>query len=325
MGRTSNITRALASVAVVIGLTGGPFGHASAEASNQCTSNDDLRVVDGVAYACFGPARRLRWARLDAGRPVVDSSVTERPAGRVVGSGVFDVSGNRRTGPGDSTGIRCGYKNPGGWNVVAWFEYSSGELVVAPMGRSDDEAIRDYLSGFDKDFGLRRNTDPYATDPYNIPWGWSYVNRPGVYGICRFFPAMADAVVDNGFFTVAGMKYDLNREYKTSSVKAGQKLGVAQVQMNPDDNPISGGSDEWFPCTTGPSNATWPSDGSVKLWWRYASGLERTLILVPQQGGKLWIDSDGLKQWSNNTLFVQAEPNPDGAGHICYLMQIKLK
>lgn len=314
----------LACVIVGTALVGGPV-----EASNRCTAHDDLKVVDGVGYACFGPARNLRWVRLHVEQSVVDVATAERPAGTLVGSGLFDVTGRRHTGPGPAGGVRCGRKGGYrlGWfyfaNVAAWFEYSSGEVVVAPMGRSDRWLVEDSLN---RDGGLpaRRTREPFTGELYSLPWGWTYEEAPGAFGICRFFPAIADTVVDNGFITVAGEKFTDGRRNGSFAV-AGRRIGVAEVDMLPDSNPYSGQSREAYPCAVMPvaGASAGLRDGFVTLWWKYASGLERTIRARPLTE-KYVFDGDGLQEWSNNRVAVITEWYPGFDARMCWLMQIKL-
>ena len=323
------ITRRLVAAVVACASVGTVLVGGRAEASNRCTPSDTVRVVGGVGYACFGPARNLRWVRLQVDRPVVDVATAERPTGILVGSGLFDVTGARHTGPGPADGIRCGRKGNFrlGWfyfaNVAAWFEYSSGEVVVAPMGRSDRWLMEDSLNR-DTVFPARRTREPFSGDLYSLPWGWTYEEHPGAFGICRFFPAIADTVVDNGFFTSAGEKFT-NSRANGSFVTAGQPIGVAQVDMLTDSTPYSGQSREAYPCTIEPGpNGSWrPTDGEITLWWRYASGLQRTMEVIPG-GAKPIIDNDGLRNWSNNKVAVIVDMNQQRDNLVCWLLQIKL-
>lgn len=323
------ITRRLVAAVVACASVGTVLVGGRAEASNRCTPSDTVRVVGGVGYACFGPARNLRWVRLQVDRPVVDVATAERPAGELVNSGLFDVAGRRHSGPGPAGGIRCGRKGDYrlGWfyfaNVAAWFEYASGEVVVAPMGRSDRWLMEDSLMR-DKGLPARRTREPFSGDLYSLPWGWTYEEAPGAFGICRLFPAIADTVVDNGFVTVAGERFTEGTKNGSFSL-AGERIGVAQVDMLPDTTPISGASREQYPCAVMPggSGSGETSDGSVTLWWRYASGLERTKEGNPTKATSVF-DSDGLQRWSNNAVAVVVETRPGLATRMCWLVQIKL-
>lgn len=325
----SELIRRLAACTAACVIAGTALVGGRAEASARCTAIDTLRVVDGVGYACFGPSRNLRWVRLQVDRPVVDVATAARPAGELVNSGLFDVAGRRHAGPGPAGGIRCGRKGDYrlGWfyfaNVAAWFEYASGEVVVAPMGRSDRWLMEDSLNR-DTVFPARRTREPFSNAPYSLPWGWTYEEAPGAFGICRLFPAIADTVVDNGFFTSAGEKFT-NSRANGSFVTAGQPIGVAQVDMLPDSTPYSGQSREAYPCTIEPGpNGSWrPTDGKITLWWRYASGLQRTMVVIPG-GAKPIIDNDGLRNWSNNKVAVIVDMHHERDKLVCWLGQIKL-
>jgi len=322
--------RRLAACTVACVIAGTTLVGGRAEASARCTANDTLRVVDGVGYACFGPSRNLRWVRLQVDRPVVDVATAARPAGELVNSGLFDVAGRRHSGPGPAEGIRCAHKLNYrlGWfyfaNVAAWFEYASGEVVVASMGRSDRWLMEDSLT---RDEGLpaRRTREPFTGELYALPWGWTYEEAPGAFGVCRFFPAIADTVVDNGFVTVAGDMIDFDWEPVGSSTVAGRRIGVADVPMIPDSSPYSGQSPAMFPCAAlpGSGGTRRAGDGNVSLWWRYASGLERTMEGNSTKATSVF-DNDGLRSWPNNKVAVVVETHAGLATRMCWLMQIKL-